>query len=149
MKFILLALALVCCGGCASGPRFEPMTSIPADKAVVYVYRPKQVIGWGGLFPVNSPWIVCPNGEKCVDLRQGGYCVFEMSPGTNIFTSSLVSPSALLDVIHNHEELCRTNFEAAKTYYLKFSVGATRAKLKLVEPETAVAELEHLKLENQ
>jgi len=123
------------------------MSSVPSDKAVVYIYRPKQVVGWGGLLPVNSPYSVCPNGRDCVNLWQGGYCVYQLDPGTNVFTSSLESPSGLLDIIHMHEELCRTNLQASTVYYLKFAVGATRAKLKAIDPEVAVRDLAHYKLE--
>lgn len=132
---------------CANGPRFRPMASIPSDKAVVYIYRPKQVVGLGGLYPVNSPWTVCPNGQDCVSLWQGGYCVFTLNPGTNVFTSSLESPSMFLDVIHAHEELCSTNLQPATVYYLKFSMGVSRSKLRPVEPTAALHDLEHYKLE--
>lgn len=104
-------------------------------------------MGLGGLYPVNSPWTVCPNGEDCVSLLQGGYCVFTLNPGTNVFTSSLESPSMLLDVIHHHEELCRTNLQAATVYYLKFAMGVTTAKLHPVQPEAALHDLAHYRLE--
>jgi hypothetical protein len=147
MRFKILAVVLLCVAGCASGPRFEKMASVPADKSVVYIYRPKQVMGLGGLVPVNSSWRVCANGTDCVRLLPGGYCVNVLSPGTNVFTASLESPDLILNAPHSNEKLCVTNLEPAKVYFMKLTVGAFTSKLTPVEPTDGEKALAHYKLE--
>jgi len=147
MKSIIFMAGVLLLAGCASGPKFSGLVSVPADKAVVYIYRPKQVMGWGGLIPVNSGWRVCPNGDDCVRLWPGGYCVNVLPPGTNVFTGSLESPDGLLDVAHSNEKLCVTNLEPAKVYFMKLSVGAFTSKLTPVEPAEGEKALAHYKLE--
>jgi hypothetical protein len=147
MKLKILAVALLCLAGCASGARFEKMVSVPSDKAVVYIYRPKQVMGWGGLVPVNSGWRLCPNGTDCVRLWQGGYCVNILSPGTNVFTASLESADGILAAGHSNEKLCVTNLEPAKVYFMKLTVGAFSSKLTPVDPAEGEKALVHYKLE--
>jgi hypothetical protein len=148
MKFLGLWVGIFLLAGCAGGARFRSLDSVPSDKAVVYVYRPKQIVGWGGLIPVNSPWHVCPNGQNCVSLLQGGYCVFSLDPGTNVFTSSLESASVMLDVAHRHGTLCTTNLQGGAVYYFKFGMGAMRAKLRGVDAGTAIHELANYRLES-
>jgi hypothetical protein len=146
-KWFGLTSVAAALAGCASGPAFQPVAAVP-DKAVVYVYRPKQIMGWGGLIPVNSTYRVCPNGQDCVDLSQGGYCVFKLPPGTNVFTSSLESINLTYNWIHGHETLCVTNLQASNTYYLKFRVGALQAKVDGVDPEKGAQELTKYKNES-
>jgi hypothetical protein len=147
MRFIILTMSVLGLAGCAGGQKFSGLASVPADKAVVYIYRPKQVMGWGGLIPVNSGWRICPNGTDCVRLWQGGYCVNVLRPGTNVFTASLESAAGILDAAHSDEKLCVTNLEPAKVYFMKLSVGAFTSKLTPVDPAEGEKALAHYKLE--
>jgi hypothetical protein len=147
MKLRILGIVLLGLAGCASGPKFSGLVTVPADKAVVYIYRPKQVMGWGGLIPVNSGWQVCPNGTDCVRLWPGGYCVNILNPGTNVFSASLESADGILNAGHTDEKLCVTNLEPAKVYFMKLTVGAFTSKLTPVEPAEGEKALAHYKLE--
>jgi len=133
--------------GCASGPQFRPVDAVPNGKATIYIYRPKQIIGWGGLIPVNSPHLIYLNGTNRVELHEGGYCVYYVQSGTNFFSSELTSPNWMLNLAFKKDNLFQTNFETAETYYLRFEVGAVSSKLKLMDGQTGQQEIQNCKLE--
>ena len=59
----LYALIAICSlSGCATGARYPGAIVAPSDKAVVYVYRERRVLGSGG-----SPDVFI-NGEKIVEF---------------------------------------------------------------------------------
>jgi hypothetical protein len=147
MKVILLSLlVLLFANGCASGPQFSPADSAPNGNATIYIYRPKQIIGLGGLIPVNSPHLIYLDGTNRVELREGGYCVYYVKPGTNFFSSELIAAWPL-NVAFKKDDLFQTNFEATKTYYLRFGVGAVSPKLKMMDSQIGEEEIQSCKLE--
>lgn len=148
MKAILVGLIILTfVGGCASGPQFRPADSAPNDKATVYIYRPKQIIGWDGLIPVNSPHVVYLNGTNSVVLHEGGYCVYYVKSGTNFFSSQLLSIDWMLNAAFKKDDLFQKNFEAQQTYYIKFEVGAISPKVKLMDARTGEQQIQGRKLE--
>jgi hypothetical protein len=61
--------------GCAaSGPKFE-RAAVPANKAVVYVYRNGSMLG------AASTYHLLANDKYVATLTNGGYCVLEVDPG--------------------------------------------------------------------
>ena len=72
------AMLLTGCG--ASGPGFKPVTSVPADKGVVYVYRQSNFVG-GGVFGT-----VKANNKPITKIKNGGYYPYIASPGNNHFS---------------------------------------------------------------
>jgi hypothetical protein len=74
VKFLLL-LAAALTLGCASGPPFEPVTAVPPEKALIYVYRPP--VFHGAAF---SPGITI-NGKSVVALTSGGYVPYFADAG--------------------------------------------------------------------
>ncbi len=73
LPFVVLLMAS--CAAAADGPRFAPITPVPADKATVYIYRPYVNFNYGGY-----PRIFL-NGEKKFALRNRRYGVFTLPPG--------------------------------------------------------------------
>jgi len=61
--------------GCASSPTFRPLTPLPADKAVVYIYRPSKMLG--GWIPIA----LSVDGNKDVDIFSGDYHNLTLNPG--------------------------------------------------------------------
>ena len=92
-------------GGCASGPRFTPDTTVPANRAAVYVYRP------GTLGAAVQPNVTA-NGVPLAPLKPQGYFVYHAAPGELELTAHTEATSSVtLDI------------KAGETYYVKGSIG--------------------------
>lgn len=77
-NFLLLVVILMtgCAGAPVDGPRFAPITPLPADKATVYIYYPEKAP------PLSVSYAeVFINGEKKFNLGFNGYGVFTLPPG--------------------------------------------------------------------
>jgi len=125
---LILALALaVFCMGCSSGgPMFKPITYLPADQSVIYLYRLND--------DENKEFTITYNEKEICVLENDGYFPFYVNEGKvkisaavnfNFFTSGLVDLAAL-----------NTNFvfeaEIGKSYYIKCnSVGALGQELSI------------------
>lgn len=77
---VLLLLSLFCVlsagyGCSAKGPAFTPVATIPAEKSLIYVYRPSGFLGGGVHYDVYA------GQEKVCNLVQGGYCQYFGAPG--------------------------------------------------------------------
>lgn len=76
-KLKFTSLLIVCtASACASAPRFRP-TPPPADKAVLYVYRPSRALG--GLVPIT----VTLDGQKAINIFSGDYHTLTVNPGSH------------------------------------------------------------------
>lgn len=76
---VLAAAAVGICLGCAHGRDFQPLESFPADRALVYFYRPGASGNKGGKYSI-----------KCIEtelgkLRYGSYFTYLTIPGTHTF----------------------------------------------------------------
>ena len=92
-------------GGCASGPKFTPDTTVPANRAAVYVYRP------GTLGAAVQPNVTA-NGVPLAALKPQGYFVYHAAPGELELTAHTEAKSSVtLDI------------KAGETYYVKGSIG--------------------------
>ena len=54
LKFLLLIPALYLAACAATGTPFQRITQIPADKGVIYVYRPNSLIGSAVHYDVHA-----------------------------------------------------------------------------------------------
>jgi len=74
LKWLLCTALGVALGGCGVfGETFQPVP-VPAQKSVIYIYRPFHVAGSS-----NSPLITC--GQESVELDPGKYHVFIQDSG--------------------------------------------------------------------
>lgn len=71
----LLCVLSVSYGCSAKGPVFTPVATIPAEKSLIYVYRPSGFFGGGVHYDVYA------GQEKVCNLVQGGYCQYFGAPG--------------------------------------------------------------------
>ena len=123
-SFVLSALLVIGATGCASlGEPYKPIDTIPAGKALVYIYRPSSFVGGAISYTVHA-------GETpVVKLANGGYASFLADPGETEFWAKTEARSSVTELL-----------EAGKTYYLKGTVGvgivAGRPKLSF-ESEAA------------
>jgi hypothetical protein len=133
--FVLVAGALVFtllvgCGG--GGPAYAPV-SVPADQAIVYIYRPKSFVGSA------VSYFVKVNGVDVTKLKNGGYFPYVTPPGTVVFSAKTEAWSeAAIDVA------------AGGIYFIKGSVttGAFvgRPNLQQVHPSIAQSEIMRCRL---
>jgi hypothetical protein len=115
---VAVTFALVGC----TAPRFSPVAVIPGDKALVYIYRKAALGGIAG----NHHIFV--NGQPVTSLYSGSYYPYFAVPGTNSFSSKMISPAILMDMTMNamfQGDLCQLDTEAGKTYYVQFKIATT------------------------
>jgi hypothetical protein len=121
------------------GPGFHQAEIIPADKALVYIYRPGGFTGGLAL-----PFGVKVNGKTLITLVQEGYYAYLTEPGQIEFTTfeiGFMAPSSVFSVT--------VDARAQQAYYLKGAHGkgaGGRASLQLVSPETGANEIANCKL---
>jgi len=117
------------------GTSFQPTEKIPADKAVVYIYRPAGS-GAGG---VAIPFDVKANGKPVITLVQGGYYAYVTDPGNIEFATfeiGLMAPNSTSSIT--------VDAKAGQAYYLKGAHGkglGGRASLAPVSPEAGSNEI--------
>ena len=103
-----LLLVLIVGSGCASTtPRqmFTPLTNIPPNNAVVYIYRQKHFYGSAVQFRVHV------NGTPITALPSGRYIAYVASPGPLELLAKTEIPSVVkLDV------------KAGETYYVRADI---------------------------
>jgi hypothetical protein len=124
MKSALIIIALLLAGlfsGCATGPRFVSRVSVPKDKAVVYVYRERQVKGSAGY---NNIYI---NGEKLGAVKAGAYYIYYAKPGELIFSqeAGLIQPGLVFSLLDRAMEAKKNaalvfNADAATEYFVEW-----------------------------
>ena len=76
LLFLIPVLFLAACA--ATGKPFARVTDIPADKGIVYVYRPNSILGAAVHYDVHAG---TTNDEVLCDLIRGGYCLYYAIPG--------------------------------------------------------------------
>lgn len=128
------AWLLALCLGCAtSGPAFQPVSEIPPDKALVYIYRPSGFIGGGVRYHVSA------GVERIVYLKPGGYFPYLAEPGETEFWGMTEA-----------RETITNDLEPGRTYYLKGSVGIGiaigRPRFEFVDEERGAREVAECKL---
>ena len=127
--------------GSTLGPNFKPGETIPADKAVIYIYRPNSPL-FGA--DIKLPFPVKANGKLVTTLVQGGYAAYLAEPGQIEFTAfdtGFMAPSSIFSIT--------LDAKGGQAYYLKGAHGkgmAGRAHLTLVAPEVGASEIPNCQL---
>ncbi len=130
----IAAFALLALGGCSStGPIYTSVESVPADKALVYIYRPNSFVGGGVYFDIHD-------GDTVVTtLRNGGYFPYIRDPGEVELWAKTESRSAVT-----------LDLKPGDTQYVKGGVGVGflvgRPSLTIVDAETGASEIKECKL---
>lgn len=123
-----LVVAALITGCSASGPAFKPLSAIPPDKGVVYIYRSPSYMGSGVYGTVTA------NTTPITKIKNGGYFPFLSSPGTVHFTVTTEATNEA-DVV----------VEPGKEKYLKTTIGmgflAGHLKFSEVSPEIGRKEI--------
>jgi len=101
--FVILLLL-----GCAttSGQRFGPETTIPTDKALIYVYRDSGFVGGAVAYTVRA------NGVDVAKLAAGGYFPYYATPGEVEFSAQTEAKTSVT-----------IDAKAGQTYYIKGTIG--------------------------
>ena len=77
---IALAVFYMGCSSSLSGPLFKPVTDIPKDKSVVYLYRPDD--------DRSTEFTITYRGNEICVLENGGYFPFFVKEGKVVISSS-------------------------------------------------------------
>lgn len=81
LSLILATPVLALLHGCgATGARFQALQSPPADAALVYLYRPSNLGGYGAFPTVHI------GGKPVGELKDGGYLLVTLPPGEHALT---------------------------------------------------------------
>ena len=97
-----LLIAALTIAGCASGPAFQKIADIPADKALIYIYRPSVMHG-----AALVPYVVI-NNLNAIPLKTGGYYPYFSAPGT-----------VTISITHTAKRSITIDIKAGQTYYVK------------------------------
>lgn len=123
-KTLFLATLIFTCNAVLS-QKFSPIKEIPDGKALVYIYRPKNMVGGALHYTVNA------NDEKVSEyhLRNKSYLVYFAEPGRYTFWAQVTNTRRAVDL----------DVEAGKTYYIRATWG------EFIIPDTEKAEEEIVK----
>jgi len=129
---ICLTVAVVVLAGCASGSAFVPITQVPADKALLLIYREPGMRG-AALTPD-----VDIGGQFKFPLTIGGYYPYFAKPG-----------KLTVSVTVNGTRSVTFDAKPGETYYVKggtVPMGFGVPAIELVSPEQGAAEIKECKL---
>jgi hypothetical protein len=131
-SLLLLAFAALALAGCATGPAFQKVESVPKEKGLVYIYRPSQM-GGAALVPM-----IVVNNYSAVSLKNGAYYTYAAPPGK-------------ISIAINHTGRRTVDFDvkAGETYYVRggmVTMGFGVPYIELVDAATALPELAETKL---
>lgn len=135
-KFSMFFMVLYLSGCAATGPEFSNIIEPPAEKSQIYIYRPWAFTAGGVGLPIMH------NGEQLPYLLHNkGYLNYLAQPGRHEIH---VNASGMIDRKFQFDS------SPGETYFLKLSVenyvAVMGTRLKLVEKEAAVKEMEGFKL---
>jgi hypothetical protein len=126
---LLLLIAIFSMFGCASGPPFLKVEGIPADKGLIYIYRPST---WHGQAIVPS---VVINKLNAISIKMGGYYPYFSSPG-----------EVTIAAIHTGRSAIKIDVKALETYYVRVNtMGLGIPKVASVTPEVGLQEVSKCK----
>lgn len=119
-KAFLSAIGLLALAGCsATGPTYSQYQSQEANSSVVYIYRPSKSVNC-----CVAPAVYI-NGQKKNSLKNGGYVVYELEPGTHVV--------AVGDGTYGFEKSAlQLDLGAGESYYLKWVIGPVENFSELV-----------------
>lgn len=99
--------------GCASRPKFVPVSSIPQDRALVYFYGPKD-----GTF---AGCRIDYNGKRLTTLRAGDYFAHQPKTGVQPYSVPAAGQVGLVGFMLDQPgvETTRIRLQPGKVYYMK------------------------------
>jgi len=149
MKTLHLLAGLVLCGifvGCATSTHFTPVTNIPPDKALVYLYR--RASQFQGSAISHEIYV---NQKPVTVIYNNVYYPYLATPGEVQFIGleKGLGQFALANFVHSKYTIGQINVEAGKTYYLRYvqaywkkeSNNTSRALLLPVDNEIGAREI--------
>ncbi len=115
------------------GPLYQKVDTVPDDKGLVYIYRPKKLVGGGVKYKVKV-------GDTPITiLHNGGYYPYFSEPGEVEFWAKTESRSSVT-----------LDMKPGQTHYIKGTVGVGfllgRPHLLIVSSDVAEQEILECKL---
>src|SRR6266849_1309481 len=112
----MLLIGMILFTGCATGPAFTPVASVPAGQSVIYVYRKGNFVG------AATESHIFVNGKYLTKLQNSGYAPAFVPPGPVLFSTlrrinwGLPGMAALSLLEQKQNERLHFDAEAGKTY---------------------------------
>jgi len=144
LSIVFIVFLSVFLTGCASGPKFSPVTSVAPEKALVYMYRTSSFVGSDNTYRI---WI---NDTHVTDMGNGGYYPYIADPGELAFKikirPTILNFGAMHLLAEKEQVVLKIQVEAGKTYYVKHKWSsqmklANVALMVLVDEETGSREI--------
>lgn len=123
----LLAVLVIALSGCASGPAFKKVENVPADKGLVYIYRPSTLHG-AALVPM-----IVVNDSRALGLKSGSYYTYLASPG-----------ALKIAINHTGRRTVDLDVKAGETYYVRGGTVVMAFGIPYIELATAEQALPEL-----
>jgi hypothetical protein len=135
-----LLLAALTLGGCKTPNYFKPVTNVPPDKALIYVYRKYNYFGSGARHKIYA------NQKPITVLYTDNYYPYLADPGKVILSvkEELMGEESLFNFMQPKKTAAEINVEAGKTYFLKFNIPSAltfRMRYSLVDANVAENEI--------
>lgn len=111
-----LAIALCGCAGSLNGPASQAVASIPADKALIYLYWPDEDLG--------TQFTIKANDEHVITLKNEGYVPFFVTADSVDLSAKVqfkLFKTGLLGAAAAPTTHFKLKAEAGGTYYVKCS----------------------------
>ncbi len=144
---IIVLLETYFLSGCATAPKFSPVTSIEQDKSLIYLYVKDP-----SPFSMSAGRIrVWANQEHVADIGFNGYFPYITDPGEKEFAYMIkvdaltFGPAAILQ---KKKIFSKFYAEKNKTYYLKWDCFKEKIGV-LMDEESALKELVKYKLKSE
>ena len=128
------------CSSSLSGPLFKPVTEIPTDRSIIYLYRPDT--------DYNTEFTISYNNIEIGILVSGGYFPFYAEPGKVKISSAVnfkMFATGLLDQAASGTKDFFFQAEQGKIYYLECK-GHQELFIKVVPEKYGLSSIKDCRL---
>jgi hypothetical protein len=135
-----LAMLYISCSSSLSGPLFKPVTEIPTDRSILYLYRPDT--------DNNTEFTISYNNIEVCILVGGGYFPFYAEPGKVKISSAVnfkMFATGLLDQAASGTRDFFFQAEQGKIYYLECK-GHQELFIKVVPEKYGLSSIKDCRL---
>jgi len=137
---LVLAVFYIGCSSSLSGTLFKPVTDIPADKSVVYLYRPND--------DRSTEFTITYHGKEICVLENGGYFPLFVKEGKVVISSSANFKMFVTGLAQTGSKDFIFKAEKGKYYYVMCQdpQGNSELSMKLVPENFGISGIKECRL---